>query len=90
MILRFITDYTPEGEHLPVRELSKISKRYLQSSSFIFDSITLIPFAIILRGLGSQVKLFYLIKIIRFMKGLNFFDVDLLYRNIKSIVHTRL
>ena len=24
------------------------------------------------------------------MKGLNFFDVDLLYRNIKSIVHTRL
>ena len=90
MLLHFITDYTPEGERVPIRELSKISKRYLFSQKFVLDFLTLIPFQILLRGQGHQVKVLYLIKIIRFMNGIKFFDVDMLYRTIKSKVHIRL
>jgi hypothetical protein len=44
MFLHFITDYTPEGERAPVRELSRISKRYLFSQKFLVDFFSLIPF----------------------------------------------
>ena len=44
VLKRFITDYTPEGEHSPVRELNKISKRYINSSRFVINLVTLMPF----------------------------------------------
>ena len=90
MFLHFVTDYTPEGERVPIRELSKISKRYFFSQKFLLDFLTLIPFQILLKGQGHQVKVLYLIKIIRFLNGIKFFDVDMLYRTIKSKVHIRL
>ena len=37
MMLRFITDYTEEGESQPEKSLSKIAKRYFHSWAFVLD-----------------------------------------------------
>ena len=42
MIVKFLTDYTEEGEKFPVRDLLKIMKRYLKNG-FMIDLIPLIP-----------------------------------------------
>lgn len=39
MLLRFVTDYTEEGEVQPVRSLSKIAKRYFYSWAFVLDLV---------------------------------------------------
>ena len=42
MLLKFITDYTEEGEKFPVKDWFKITTRYLKNG-FITDLIPLIP-----------------------------------------------
>ena len=37
MMLRFITDYTEEGENVPEKNLKVISKRYFYSWGFVLD-----------------------------------------------------
>ena len=78
LITRFFTDYTINGEPEPVRDLSKIRKHYFFSSSFVIDFVPQIPFHKFFSepaGPNSYVKLLYLIKIIRMIKGLGVFNV---------------
>ena len=90
LITRFFTDYTINGETEPVRDLAKISKRYFFSFSFVIDFVPQIPFQDFFRGESagpdSYVKLFYLIKIIRMIKGLGVFNVQEIHSNMKQRV----
>ena len=70
MMLRFITDYTEEGESQPVKSLSKIAKRYFYSWAFILDLLPQIPLEVIFHSIGKNAKLFYITKILRMVKGL--------------------
>ena len=70
MMLRFITDYTEEGDSLPVKSIPKIAKRYLYSYEFILDLAPQIPFRFMFKKIGRNVKLFLIIKVIRMIKGL--------------------
>jgi hypothetical protein len=44
LITRFFTEYRLNGEPAPVRDLAKISKRYLFSFNFVIDFVPQIPF----------------------------------------------
>lgn len=47
IIMRFLTDFIPPGETLPVRDFEKIYTRYLQEG-FLFDFIPWIPINFVL------------------------------------------
>ena len=90
ILQRFLTDYTNEGESEPVHNLLKIVRRYFYSWSFVLDFIPIIPFHIIFHNIGRQAKLFFLLKILRMIKGLSFFNVTLLFNAIKKGLQNRL
>ena len=83
MIVSFLTDFKHEGELEPETRLSVIVKKYLYSIQFAYDFIALIPLAIIFKDQGKQIKLLYLLKIFRMIKGLNFFNVKSIFESIK-------
>lgn len=84
MIVSFLTDFKHEGEIESEKRLSVIVKRYGFSYQFIYDFIALIPIAIIFRDKGKYIKIFYCLKIFRMIKGLNFFNVKLIFESIKN------
>jgi len=89
ILLEFITDYRPQGTFSkPVRDLSKISSRYLKGG-FIYDFIPLIPLDNIIK-IGGYERLFYLIKLMRFGKGIGIFKSQNIMKIIKSIFQNRL
>ena len=79
IFFRFFTDYTEEGETLPERNLNIISKRYFYSWSFLIDLIPLIPFILFFGHESKNAKLFYVVKIVRMLKGLKVFNVQLIF-----------
>jgi len=75
-IKNFLTDFTPEGEHHPVRKLSRIFKKYIKGYFFL-DFIPLIPFTLLLdEQKYKHSRLLYLIKVTRILKAMDLFDVQ--------------
>lgn len=83
ILKQFLTEYTPDGETQPVRDISKISKRYIKDH-FVLDTICVIPFSRMLEFIGEEARLLYLIKSIRIIKGIRFFSVPKMMKGIKS------
>lgn len=88
MFLIFLTEYVPKDidgtgkEAKPVRELGKIAKNYVYGD-FLFDIIPLVPLQLI--SIKARLNnLFYLIKVIRFVKGKELFNIMELMKNVKE------
>ena len=88
MLLTFLTEYVPRDldgtgkEAKPVRCLGKIAKNYIYGK-FLVDFIPLVPLQLIpIRARLNN--LFYLIKIIRFVKGKELFNIMELMKNVKE------
>ena len=47
ILKRFFTDFTPDGQHMPNRNLGEITKNYLRNG-FLFDLVPLLPITLIL------------------------------------------
>lgn len=62
-----MVEYTPPGQLVPVKDITQISLRYLKGE-FWKDFIPIIPLQMI--DLGGDERLFYIIKIMRLIKGL--------------------
>ena len=65
-ILReFLTEFTPEGETIRVRNLGRIATHYIEGD-FYFDMIPTFPITFFLNNSKAEIwRLFYLIKVIR-------------------------
>jgi len=87
MIISFLTEYVPDGETQPVRDLAKIAKNYM-SRDFTFDIITLLPLPWIFMTFHMS-HFLYIIKVFRTVKGIKVFDVTAALSWIKEIVHQR-
>lgn len=70
--IQFLVEFTPPGQLTPVKDISQISLRYLKGE-FYKDFIPIIPLQLL--DLGGDERLFYVIKIMRLIKGLQVFDV---------------
>lgn len=89
IIKQFLTEYTPEGETIPVRDLQKIAKRYIKDG-FLLDFICVLPISRMLKFMGEEARLFYLIKSIRIHKGIRIFSVPAMMKGIKNFNAYRL
>jgi hypothetical protein len=71
----FFTDFTV-GESYPEASLFNIAIRYLKGD-FLIDFIPLIPITLLIPHQHEypDVKLFYLVKVIRLRRGLRVFNV---------------
>lgn len=78
MFLKFITDFIPDGETEPTKDLKEISKRYL-NNEFLVDFITILPLTLMF-----ELKILYLLKTIRVINGIKMFNVGLILSNIKE------
>ena len=76
-------DYTEEGKNTPVRDLPKIFKYYTNSSNFSLDLLTIIPLQFI-EMKNNRNYLFFGLKMLRIVKGLNVFDVNKIMRWVKK------
>ena len=83
MLVKFITDYTEEGEKFPVKDWIKIAKRYLKNG-FITDLIPIIPLQWMFSHGKFKVKILYMPKIIRFIGGFEIFDIRYLNKMVKQ------
>lgn len=76
IVKNFITEYTPDGEIVPVNDFFKIAERYF-SSGFLIDFIPTFPITFILdMTVNKYGRICYLIKIIRLAKGLKIYNVN--------------
>ena len=72
----FITEYTPDGEIIPEKDIMKIAERYFWNE-FLIDSIPTIPITFILDMSSTKYgRIFYLVKVIRLAKGLKIYNVQ--------------
>ena len=82
MITKFLTDFIPDGETEPTKDLMLISKNYLKNG-FVMDLIPLIPFNFFASNKGS-LRLAYGIKLVRIISGIKLFNVRALNNIIKN------
>lgn len=76
ILFNFLTEYVPDGEIVPIRELEVIGNRYL-SSEFLVDFIPTFPITFFLNNSNKTYwRLFFLIKIMRLHKGIKVYDVE--------------
>ena len=73
MYTNFVTDYLPQGQNEPVRNLFLISKKYLKGD-FINHLIPLIPFTFLIY-LNKHYTLLFLLKVVRVINAMKVFDV---------------
>jgi len=83
MCKAFFTEFTYEGNNIPVSDLLQIATRYIQGP-FVSELVPLVPITILIRHLHPDIKLFYLIKVHRVSKGFTLFDVQKWIKLIKS------
>ena len=84
ILVNFITDYIPDGEIIPERDLAKIADRYWHTD-FLADLLPTFPFTFVFDNSHSKYwRLFYLIKIIRLVKGIEIYDVQLMMDFLKE------
>ena len=81
-ILNFIVDYQPPDQPKPVKDISKIAMRYIKGN-FWYDFLPLIPLTYI--NLNGDQRLFYIIKILRLVIGLQILKVPKIMEKIKKI-----
>ena len=87
MLVSFVTSYWDIDSNKMVVDYKKIANRYIRNG-FLFDLITFIPFAFIVRFRFS--RLLILIKCLRLQKLSKFLDMNTLMRQIKGVYKTRL
>lgn len=74
--IQFLTEYTPEGETIPVRNLGKISHQYIHQGDFYFDAVSTIPITFFLDNSKPEIwRLLFLIKVIRIGTALEIYNV---------------
>lgn len=78
MFIKFVTDYIPDGETEPEKDIKIISKRYLHDD-FLIDFITLLPLSVLF-----EIKIFYVLKTLRMVNGVKMFNVGIILNNIKD------
>lgn len=78
----------PDGSTRPVRDLEKISLNYLKTE-FPTDFVAIIPFQLLSLKRRRE-NLFFLVKIIRLLKGLRLFQVSAIMKQIKKIYNKHL
>ena len=90
IIKNFLQEYVPEGEVIPIRSLSKISNRYL-NSNFLRDFIPTFPITFIVdTGPDSPWRIFFLIKIMRLAVGLKIYKIQNIMKYIQGKFRDRL
>jgi hypothetical protein len=83
--LNFLTDFVPDGEITPERDLSIIANRYLHGE-FLMDFIPTFPITFMFNmSHNSYWRVSYLIKIIRLTKGIKIYNVQLFMDHMKEI-----
>ena len=61
---------------MPVKNLLRIAKKYVNSKAFNYDVIPLIPFNLFFHVSKNKIyRCFYFIKLFRIIKGLEIFNV---------------
>ena len=84
-----MTTFTPEGTNKEVKDHKLIAIRYLKSN-FTLDFIAWIPLVFFFdMTIDKYYRLFYLIKLIRIMEGLNVFNVNFIIESIKKAIIKR-
>jgi hypothetical protein len=83
MCKMFLTDYKVEGSDQPVKSLPKIFSRYLEKG-LVRDMIPFFPITLLMRDYHKDIKLFYLIKLCRFPKGMNILNMQEWLKSIKN------
>ena len=78
--MNFITEYYPIDSHKPVRNIEKITKRYL-NMNFKYDFVALLPLQIIK---FKYSKVLFLVKTIRLQKALMYLDYSVFMKQIKG------
>ena len=82
-ILQFFLEFRVEGEKVAIRDPMKICMNYIYEGSFLLDFIVLLPFEY-LKLKRRRDDLFYLIKMLRIIKGFVLFDVPDMMAFVKS------
>ena len=82
MIFNFITTYESPTSPEPVSEIGKIFTNYM-SNGFYFDLIPLLPLQLMSFDTFKE-DLFWVLKTIRFLKGLKSIDVPKFMHNIRN------
>jgi hypothetical protein len=87
MIISFLTDFTPLGETMPVRNIKKIALCYLKGEKedlFYLDFTTWVPIRLLVNEHPNWRFVFF-IKCIRIVKANEIFNIKILMRNVKNI-----
>jgi hypothetical protein len=72
---QFLTEFTPDGETIPLRSLKRIASHYIDGD-FYFDMIPTIPITFFLNNSQEEIwRLLYLIKVIRIATALEIYNV---------------
>lgn len=88
--VQFLLEFKPEDQYNKVRDLTEIAKRYLKSRFFI-DALAMIPFHTFFDGQHNEnIKLFFIIKIIRIQKGYHLLSSNTFMRQVKMLFNRRL
>lgn len=88
MILQFFIEYKPLGEKFPIRNLTLISNNYLRGR-FPLDLITILPLQFLELKRNRQ-HIFYLIKMLRIIRGFHLFDITNIMVFIKDYYKSRI
>lgn len=84
ILVNFFTDFVADGEVFPERDLAKIAERYIQTE-FAIDFIPTFPITFFVDNSQEKYwRLFYLIKIIRLIKGIEIYDVQQMMEYLKE------
>ena len=81
--LKFHIDFIAEGETGSTRDLYTIRMRYLKGL-FILDFIPILPLPFIFGYESNITKLFYVIKCIRIVRGIQMFNIKTFMQIIKD------
>ena len=73
MCVQFFREFKPSAEKPPVRDFAKCAMNYI-NTGFAKDFIPLLPFYAVKLKRNRQ-NLFYIIKMVRLIKGFEIFDV---------------
>jgi len=70
VIVKFLTEYVPDGETCAIRDLKLISRRYM-NTTLIWDVIPLFPITFFLDTSKEYFyRVFYFLKVMRIAQGL--------------------
>jgi phosphatidylglycerophosphate synthase len=92
IVIFFITEYTdmsPDGDPMPIRDLSKIARNYRDNGSFYIDFITILPIYHLSKGFHYHFKATNSIKVLRLYNSLKFFNVVAIMKALKELMKKR-